>query len=83
MANSTVAKAGVSSFKVPEDSGTNFLAEREPAIAKGPIIGMNLANSITIPLAIFQKGVLSPRPSNPDPLLAEDEVNSYIISDKP
>ena len=32
---------------------------------------------------MFQNGVLSPSPSNPDPLLAAAEVNSYSISEKP
>ncbi len=49
----------------------------------GPIIGKNLASNITTPQAIFQKGVLSPRPSKPLPLLAEEEVNSYSISLNP
>ena len=33
-------------------------------------------SSITRPVDMFQKRVLSPRPSKPDPLLAADEVNS-------
>ena len=32
---------------------------------------------------MFQNGVLSPRPSKPDPLLAAADVNSYSISEKP
>ena len=59
------AKAIVSAFNVPSDSGTVFLAAREPAIAIGPIIGKYLPMSITVPQAIFQNGTLSPKPFKP------------------
>jgi hypothetical protein len=39
-------------------------------MATGPMIGINLDNNSTIPVEIFHQGVLSPNPSNPDPLLA-------------
>ena len=62
-------------FKVPEDSGMYFLFASRPTMATGPMIGINLANSMTIPADMFQKGVLSARPSNPLPLLAVEDVN--------
>jgi hypothetical protein len=52
-------------------------------MATGPMIGINLDSNSTIPVEIFHHGVLSPSPSNPDPLLAEEEVNSYSISLNP
>ena len=69
-------KVGVSVFKVPALSGMNFFWAKSPAIATGPMIGRNLARIKTNPVEIFHHGVLSPKPSNPDPLFAEAEVNS-------
>jgi hypothetical protein len=82
-ANTIIPNVPVSVFSVPELSGIYFLFARMPAIATGPMMGKYLASSITKPQVIFQKGVLSPNPSNPLPLLADDEVNSYNISLKP
>ena len=56
--------ATVSTFNVPSDSGIVFLEAREPAIAIGPIIGKYLPISVTVPVAIFQKAVLSQAPQN-------------------
>src|SRR6185312_12965810 len=78
-----IPKVPVSVFRVPALSGMYFFLARIPAIATGPMMGKKRDKSITVPHAIFQKGVLSPSPSNPDPLLAEEEVNSYNISEKP
>src|SRR5579872_3091909 len=78
-----IPKVPVSVFRVPALSGMYFFLARMPAMATGPMIGRKRDNSITVPQAIFQKGVLSPRPSKPDPLLADEEVNSYNISEKP
>ena len=71
-----MAKVEVSVFKVPALSGTYFFFASIPAMASGPMMGKNLPKIITRPQAIFQKGVLSPSPSKPLPLLAEEEVNS-------
>ena len=73
----------VSVFKVPADSGVYFLLARIPAIATGPIMGKNLASNMMMPQLIFHQGVLSPKPSNPLPLFAEEEVYSYNISLNP
>src|SRR5262245_7333901 len=35
------------------------------------------------PVPMFQNGVLSPRPSKPEPLLAVAELNSYSIAEQP
>jgi hypothetical protein len=45
-------------------------------MAKGAMIGMKRPSSITMPVAMFQGTVLSPSPSNPEPLLAAAELNS-------
>ncbi len=63
-------------LKVPADSGMNFLFASSPAIATGPIMGRNLANSITVPVVTFHQMLLSPNPSKPLPLLAFAEVYS-------
>ena len=55
-------------------SGIYFLFAKIPAIATGPIMGKYLASIITKPVVIFQKGVLSPKPSNPLPLFALADV---------
>ena len=74
--NNTIPKIGESNFNEPDDSGVYFFAEINPAIAIGPMIGMNLPRSIAIPVPIFQNGVLSPSPSKPDPLFAAEDENS-------
>ncbi|MNE67516.1 hypothetical protein D3C80_1631270 [compost metagenome] len=63
--------------KVPDVSGTGFLTASEPATASMVITEKYRPMNITIPVEIFQNGVASPRPSNPEPLLAAEEVNSY------
>src|SRR5258708_31155754 len=69
-------KVPVSVFRVPVLSGMYFFFARMPAMATGPMIGRNRDRSITSPQVIFQNGTPSPSPSNPEPLLAEDEVYS-------
>ena len=81
--SSTTPKRKVSVRNVPADSGVARFAANEPAMASGAMIGMNRAKSITRPVAIFHGTVLSPSPSNPDPLLAAAELYSYRISLKP
>jgi len=73
--SNTATNAGLSTFRVPAVSGINFLDANEPAIANGPIIGINLPKIIEIPHRIFQNGVLSPRPSKPEPLFDAADVN--------
>ena len=72
----TTPKSAVSVLSVPTVSGTSFFAKSEPQIASWKMIGMNRPISITSPQAMFHGTVLSPRPSKPEPLLADDEVNS-------
>lgn len=74
--SSTAINARLSTFNVPLLSGIYFLVAKDPAIANGPMIGINLPNNIASPHRIFQKGVASPKPSKPEPLLAAAEVNS-------
>ena len=69
-------KVVVSVFNVPALSGICFLPANKPAIANGPIIGINLPKISTMPVEIFHHWVLSPKPSKPEPLFAADEVNS-------
>ena len=66
----------VSVLRVPALSGIYFFCPRRPAIATCPIIGTNRLNINTIPHDTFQNQVLSPSPSNPEPLLAAQDVNS-------
>ena len=61
---------------VPDVCGTRFFWARKPAIAIGSTSAGNRPSSRTIPVAMFQAGLLSARPSKPEPLLAEAEVNS-------
>lgn len=82
-ANTISPNVAVSVFSVPALSGINFFSASKPAMATGPIIGRNLPNSRTMPVEMFQNGVLSPKPSKPLPLLAAEEVYSYNISLKP
>ena len=46
-------------------------------------IGIYRASNITMPVEMFQNTVLSPNPSKPEPLFAEDDVNSYNTCDTP
>ena len=73
----------VSVFKVPALSGTNFFFARMPAMASGPMMGRNLESNMIIPSLIFQNGEFALKPPNSDPLLADAELNSYNISEKP
>ena len=82
-ANTMIPNVDVSVLSVPALSGTYFFFARIPAMATGPMMGKNRASNITVPGAIFQKGVLFPRPPNSLPLFADAEVNSYSISLKP
>src|SRR5262245_41364761 len=81
--SNTATNAGLSTFRVPELSGIYFFEASEPAMARGPTIGMNLPKSMQTPQSTFQNGVASVSPSNPEPLFAADDVNSYSISLKP
>ena len=45
-------------------------------MASGKIKAGNRPSSSTMPVAMFQAGLLSASPSKPDPLLAAAEVNS-------
>ena len=47
------------------------------------MIGKKRLNNKTIPVVMFQNGLLSPKPSKPDPLFAAEDVYSYNISEKP
>ena len=69
-------KVEVSVFKVPADSGMYFLLAKIPAMATGPMIGKKRLNISTMPVEIFHHGVLSPKPSKPEPLFAAEEVYS-------
>ncbi|MNE40735.1 hypothetical protein D3C80_1347730 [compost metagenome] len=82
-AKTIIPNVPVSVRRVPLPSGIYFFSASIPAIATGPIIGRKRPNSNTTPVAIFHQGVLSPSPSNPLPLLAVEEVNSYRISLNP
>ncbi|MNY44828.1 hypothetical protein D3C86_1798870 [compost metagenome] len=66
----------VSVFKVPADSGMYFFEANNPAIATGPMIGRKRPRISTKPVSTFQKILLSPSPSKPDPLFAAAEVFS-------
>ena len=70
-------------LSVPADSGIYFLLASIPIIATGTMMGKNRPNIKAIPVLMFQKILLSARPSKPLPLLAVEEVNSYNISLKP
>ena len=56
--------------------GARFFGARNPAIAIGSTSAGNRPSRRTTPVAMFQAGLLSDKPSNPDPLLAAAEVNS-------
>ena len=76
-AKTIMPKVAVSAFSVPALSGMYFFFASNPAIATGPMIGKKRDNNITNPHVIFQNtdGV-SPNPSKPLPLLADEEVYS-------
>ena len=76
MAKVNIPKVRESTFNVPEDSGIYFFFANNPMMAIGPMIGRNLPNNNTNPVVTFQKILLSPSPSKPLPLLADEEVNS-------
>jgi len=61
---------------VPADWAAGRFPASDPAIASGNMIGMNRASSMTMPVATFHGGVLSPRPSKPEPLFALAELKS-------
>src|ERR1700743_2467459 len=82
-ANIIIPNVVVSVLSVPADSGMNFLLANNPAIATGPIIGRKRPRNMTSPALTFQKMLLSPKPSYPEPLLAALEVYWYNISEKP
>jgi hypothetical protein len=89
--NKTQAKVNVSVRIVPAVKGVGFFLARPAAKAMGAMIGTNRLKSITKPVAMshgrlsgaggegLSSGLLnpqvSPKPSKPEPLLAEAEVN--------
>ena len=60
----------------PTSVGTRFFSARKPAMAIGSTSAGNRPSKRTTPVAMFHAGLLSARPSKPDPLLAAAEVNS-------
>src|ERR1044072_6676139 len=70
-------------FNVPAEAGTYFLFAINPAMATGPMMGRKRPSISIKPVLRFQKMLLSPNPSKPEPLFALAEVNSYSISEKP
>lgn len=69
-------KVGLSSFKLALLSGLTLLLDIIPAIASGKNSGRYRPSSKAITQLIFHQGVLSPKPSKPEPLLAKAEVYS-------
>ena len=59
-ASTTKPKVPVSVLRVPALSGTNFFWANIPAMAIGPMMGIYLESSRTIPVLIFHQRVLSP-----------------------
>lgn len=76
VANKITRNVELSVLNVPIVTGALFLDSSEPATAIKAIMEKYRPNNITKPVEMFQKGVLSPRPSNPEPLFAAEEVNS-------
>src|SRR4029453_9529136 len=93
--SSRQANVSVSVRIVPRVNGADFLRPSAAAMASGASIGRKRPKSITRPVEMSQCGLygagaglslkpyVSPRPSKPEPLLAEDEENSYRVSEKP
>ena len=74
--SSIPANVRLSVRSVPVVSGTRFFTASDPASASGSTSAGNRPSSRTTPVAMFQAGLLSASPSNPDPLFAAAEVNS-------
>ena len=72
-----IIKVTLSVRSVPTVSLTFFLANIDQAIASCAIIAIYLPKNIARPAVIFQNAVLSAKPSNPEPLFAAEEANSY------
>ena len=80
---------------VPNPNGAAFFAPMPAARAMGAIIGMKRLRQMTMTVAISHgrlvgaglglslRPQVSPRPSKPEPLLADADENSYIISENP
>src|SRR5690349_17344827 len=91
--SSTNPKVTVSVRMVPDVKGVGFLRAKPAARAMGAMIGTKRLISITRPQAMSHCGLsgaggdglssallkpqVSPSPSNPEPLLAEADENSY------
>src|ERR1700730_15729022 len=69
-----IPNVSVSVLNVPAESGIYFLFAKRPAMATGPMIGMNLASNITTPVVTFHQIQLALRPAKPLPLFAVEEV---------
>src|ERR1039457_1521743 len=88
-------KVGVSSRMVPSPNGDAVLAPMPAARAIGAMIGMNRLIAMTMVVAmsharlvgaglgLLLKPQVSPRPSKPEPLFADAEENSYMVSENP
>ena len=74
--NSMLANVKLSVRSVPLVLGTPFFFASDPAIASGKTSGPNRFNKSTHPETMFHGGLLSARPSNPEPLFEDAEVNS-------
>ena len=72
-----IIKVTLSVFSEPIDSFTFFFASRDPAIASCATMEKYLPKNIASPVVIFQNTLLSASPSNPEPLFAAEEANSY------
>ncbi|MNN66148.1 hypothetical protein D3C81_1817050 [compost metagenome] len=68
---------------VPIVSGTGCLRSSEPATASRAITETYRPSSMTTPVIIFQKVLLSASPSKPEPLFAAEETYSYRTCVKP
>ena len=69
-------KVNPSLLRVPTDRGVYVFSINIPDIHNAPIKGINLPKSIAKAVVKFQKIVLSPNPSNPEPFPAEEEIYS-------
>ena len=67
----------VSVRSVPADSLTKFFFISDPAMANWMTMERYRPKNMARPAVIFQKQVLSARPSKPEPLLAAEQAYSY------
>lgn len=69
--------------KVPDVVAILLFLARLPAMARVPIIGKNLAKSITRPNDTFRNIVFPLKPANAEPLLPPHDEYAYNISENP